>query len=709
MASAQGAELSCWQNKLFFAKHNFSTDINVLDISADNSQLVNNIYKLSGNASIKSNKYHLSADKIDIDRINKTSIASGNVEFQDDDLMLISENAVTKLQKKGIYISLKKARFYYPKLNIQGSAYKITSNEKKQVFDHVNYSLCPADKFIWNIKADKVTLNLKTNKGIVKGATMYLLGVPIFYLPYYNWVLKGRASGFLPFKFGSYSEPYTNENNYQLELPYYFNIAPDSDLVLTFGRLSSRGNIIKANYRRLIEGDNLAQGNFKVNAHYLDNDSITNNTRWLVASKLNLALNPKTEFEVVINKVSDADYFKEIAHENTTNLQLDSYARLNYDNSEKGLHVSFFGESEQLINNGSATYTRSPEIIVTKNVKLNDANNIKFSVAGVKFTHKNLTNNLTGKRLHVETVFSKSIAKDNYLFMPNLSLLNTNYSIDNGAIQSRNMFSIKLDGKLFLQKDALFFNTILTHKLTPRIVYNYRPKKQQRAIPNFDSYLRSNAYEGLFSGRKFTGVDKISNANSVTLGAQYSFIDKKTGALYSELKVAQTLHISDQSINLGGALVKQRKYSNIALEGDLNLGNFTFDTKLQYDPETNKINKANNSISYYDNNKKFITLAYNDNGDIKSQELYGAYPINDELHVFSGINRSITDSIINKQEIALVYESCCLVLRLGYLKERVSDDNDDNYDKSIKFELIFTGLTSDFTSNYEHLIHTINY
>ena len=119
--------------------------------------------------------------------------------------------------------------------------------------------------------------------------------MPIFYSPYHEWVLEGRGSGFLAPSFGSYDESVANkDNDYQVRIPYYFNIAPDRDFLLTLNHLSSRGSVVEGIYRQLIaEGDYWKEGRFEIEGRYLNEDDITNNKRWLLNSKINLSVNNK--------------------------------------------------------------------------------------------------------------------------------------------------------------------------------------------------------------------------------------------------------------------------------------------------------------------------------------------------------------------------------------------------------------------------------
>src|SRR5258708_23954335 len=60
---------------------------------------------------------------------------------------------------------------------------------------------------------------------------------PVFYTPYISFPLGDeRKSGVLFPSFG-----HSGNNGFELEVPYYFNLAPNYDLTLTPGLLSARG------------------------------------------------------------------------------------------------------------------------------------------------------------------------------------------------------------------------------------------------------------------------------------------------------------------------------------------------------------------------------------------------------------------------------------------------------------------------------------
>jgi len=698
--SAQGVSLSCQDTQLLFPKQTLSSSDN-LDVIADHSEISKgDHYLLKGGVSLNSSQYYLGADQVNISRSDKTSNATGNVKFQDAELMFIGDQALIKKQGDVTHTTINQVQFHYPDNKINGQAQQVVNDGTKQVFDSVSYTLCPLGNTDWSMNADQITLNSNTNRGIAKDVTVKFLGTPIFYSPRHEWVLEGRGSGFLAPSFGSYDESVANEdNNYQVRIPYYFNIAPDRDFLLTLNQLSSRGSVVEGVYRQLLSGNQMFnEGRFEIEGHYLNEDDITNNKRWLLNSSIDLSLNEKTDLNISTKRVSDQNYFKEIAHDNTSLSALNSHLDLTYEDQEAQLNMALFAESEQLVNSGSATYTRAPEVSFKKSFTGMDDRAMDLSLVSTNFKHK--TSSDTGVRTHAQANFSRAISTNAYSLTPNLNLSTTDYALDNATDQNRSIYSFGLDSKLFLEREVNLLGTDLIQTLTPRLAYNYTPKKDQSALPSFDSADKSDSYESLFSGKKFTGLDRISNANNFTLGLESDFIDEETGDTYLSLKAAQTRHIDDTDMASDGTLTTRRKYSDIALSADLSLDEFTFNNSLQYDPETNKVDKRDSSMSYILNPRQFVTLAHHDDNGTKSAELYGAYPLTQNVHVFAGVNRSITNSITNKETTGIAYESCCWAVRLAHFKKHISGND---YDYVTNFELVLKGLASTSPSLYRRL------
>lgn len=705
-AYAQGVALSCKSDSPLFPKQKFSKDTTSLDITADKSEVTaKDNYLLTGNVELTSSEYYLAADTINVSKSNKTSNASGNVKFQNSELMLTADTISIKKQDDITHTLAQKISYFYPNTRIRGQAQKISDDGIQQNYKNATYSVCPTGDEDWQIKADNINLNASTNRGVAENVTFEIFGVPVFYSPNYEWILEGRESGFLSPNFGSYNELYNNKGlSYRVRIPYYFNIAPDRDFLLSINYLSTRGSVVEGVYRQLIaQNDYWQGGRFEIEGHYLDKDDITNKKRWLIDSELDLSINDKIDIALKVNRVSDKDYLEDIAHNNVSQSSLRSEINTSYKD-ENDLTLSLFAESEQLVNNGTATYTRAPELLISKNIQGLDGRTTQLSLISTNFQHKNKTKS-TGVRTHTQVNFKRLISTNAYSIIPSLSLFNTNYNLDNKPNQNRTIGTFNIDSKLFLERETSIFGNNLVQTFTPRLAYRYTPQKIQNALPNFDSAKKNSTYESLFSGQDFTGLDRISSANNFTLGLESEFIDQDTGETYLSFKSAQTFYIDNQGLGIDGKLFNhkvknQRKYSNIAATVDLKLGHFTFNNALQFNPKTNKLDEQDNAITYNLSPRKFITLAYHDDKDInensiKSAEVYVAYPITQKIHIFGGVNRTLNDgfnkSLTDKKTAGIAYESCCWALRLAHFKEHIGNAN---FDRTTSVELVFKNLIS---------------
>ena len=84
--------------------------------------------------------------------------------------------------------------------------------------------------------------------------------------------------------------------------------------------MSSRRFIYEGKYRQLIAPKLTAESDdsiYQIEAHYLPEDKMTSLKRWLVNFSQELDLNTKTHLSANYYRVSDKDYFKDIAQTNT--------------------------------------------------------------------------------------------------------------------------------------------------------------------------------------------------------------------------------------------------------------------------------------------------------------------------------------------------------------------------------------------------------
>jgi LPS-assembly protein len=149
----------------------------------------------------------------------------------------------------------------------------------------------------------------------------------------------------------------------------------------------------------------------------------------------------------------------------------------------------------------------------------------------------------------------RNIETSAYSIKPKFTLSKTKYLMDDKVNEDRSIYSFNIDSKLLLERNTYLFGKNSIQTLTPRLAYNYTPERNQSALANFDSEKINESYENLFSGKKFTGLDRISKTNDIVIGLESDFINKKTGATYLTLKIAQARHLNDTTLNKEGNLV----------------------------------------------------------------------------------------------------------------------------------------------------------
>ena len=95
-------------------------------------------------------------------------------------------------------------------------------------------------------------------------------------------------------------------------------------------------------------------------------------------------------------------------------------------------------------------------------------------------------------------------------------------------------------------------------------------------------------------------------------------------------------------------------------------------------------------FNYKPHPRKFISVVHKDDGSDRSLELSGSYPISNKIHIFAGIDKSLTTGVMNKETTGIAYESCCWAARLAHFKT----SSGTGYDYGTGLELVFKGLGS---------------
>ena len=712
-ANAAGVDLSCSptqpacnncpEYQTLFPVETFSENTGALDIEADESQILDEKYLLSGNVEVNSESLYLSAGNVEVSAANSSLLATGNVKFQDESYLITSDLLSASREEDNLIAKATNANYQDYSAGLRGANGYTEYIEKTPttvVLTNSTYSLCPVNKNDWLIDADQIELNLVKNRGLAENATVKFYGVPIFYTPRYSWVLSGRGSGFLTPDYSTYNEPGQVDDAYRLRVPYYFNLAPDRDLLVALTYMSSRNFIYEGKYRQLIApkiAPNKKDSIWTIETKYLPEDKITNLQRWLVNFTEELDISDKTHLSAQLYRVSDSKYFKEIEQTNTSDKTLDSFLKLSYEDDAENFSASILTENEQVVNDGTSTYTKALEGSISKTFNTKQMP-VKIDLVSTKFDHKT-SSKVSGTRTHGDIGISRSLNINYPKVTPRASVAITSYSLNNSSNINRTIFGTGLDIDFTRIKPSSIYGYKVNHRISPLITYNYRAKKVQGNIPIFDSEDKFDdiiSFTDLTSGERYTGLDRITNANDITLSLESSY--RNIDALKDDkdllsLKIAQSFYADDEVVSdTANTNYEARKsYSDIAASIDISINKFSLGSSAQYSPDKSKIVKKENSLSYNPSSRKFISMTFSDEGTSDTEKFYGAYPLTDSIHIFGGVVNSTSSSVTDTETTGLAFESCCWAFRLAHFKE---DNSNGGNNYSTGMELVLTGLGS---------------
>jgi len=733
---AEGVKLSCVPNstacencleyQTLFPIEEFSSNTESLDIEADNSEILSDKYLLNGGVEVNSANLFLAADDVEVSSINKSLLATGDVRFQDQSYLITSDLlSATRDENNDLIATATNANYQDFGAGLGGAngyTESISKTPTNVLLTNSTYSLCPVNENDWLIEADQINLNLDNNRGVADNATIKFYGVPIFYTPRYSWVLSGRGSGFLTPNYSSYAEPGAAGYSSSLRVPYYFNLAPDRDLLIALTAMSSRGFIYEGKYRQLIapkitpdDEDSM----WAIEAKYLPEDKITNLKRWLINFSQEMDISEKIHFSAQYSRVSDSEYFKEIAKTNTDEKTLKSHIKISYDDEENNLSAALLTEDEQVINAGVPDYTRALQGSISKTFTIDnnqsEKNNliknklkvenwkypnitISTNFVSTKFAH-DLSTKESGTRTNGNLSISRPFAINYPIITPNANITLTKYSLKNSSNINRTILGSGLKIDFTTIKPNSIFGYEVNHRISPLITYNYRAKKSQGNIPIFDTedkYISIISFADLASGERYSGLDRITNANDFTLSLESSY--RKIDALDDDkdllnMRIAQSYYADDEVVSATSSLnyETRKSYSDIAASIDVALGKYVISSLAQYNPSTSKIVKKENSLTYTSNSRKFITLSVSDEGTKETDKFYGAYPLTDSIHLFGSLDKTTSTGITNSETTGIAYESCCWALRVAHFK---TNNGGNGYNYSTGFELVFAGLGS---------------
>ena len=722
--------------------------------------------ELSGNVIVDQGTQHIEADKIIIDLNNNVAAAQGKVMFTDqatgnsnassiqshagnvqnnrsynNNIQNNTASLTDKASKGGLIgvadslnyntetgqSTANDVAFASVELQAHGYAKRLNRpNETQYELDEVMFSTCPPTNRKWQFDAKSIDLDTETGRGEAYNTTFRIADVPVFYLPYFNFPIDDRrSSGFLlP------NASISSESGLEVDVPYYFNLAPNYDATLNTHVYTNRNPMLSGEFRYLTEdyGEGIFNGSYLPNDKKYDGEdrsSLFYDHYWASKSI------PRLSGDAKYSYVSDADYLNDFdtlgLSDNTLNLP--RRARVNYYNDYVNgeLKVETFQTLDAITNNGQPLqdkdkpYSRLPQL--TLDYRLPWAKS--FDITGVSDTayfKKSIDdgseNEKSGTRIYNKLSAVYPMEKSWGYIKPKLSLQHLYTSYDEDSLADNDLNKDDGSQSVFVPQASIdaglhfyqagspfgaFDDTLGGYRLlSPRLKYTYSPYKDQNEIPNFNTRIASINYEQLFSDSWFLGHDRLQDLHAFTPGINYRYIDA-TGVTRFDGSIAEQFYIDDGRVTLddekpvltssSSGMVwdtSTQPYNNVwidmsgALTNNYDLNYIT--TELRYQPSDNSLF-----------NVGFVKRMRDENTDQLPLSAFTAsavFPINNNWRVLAQGQYDYNRDKMLDSLVGVDYEDCCFGFAV-YGRRYYNDLNiKDKPTQAIMAEIRLSGLGS---------------
>jgi LPS-assembly protein len=687
------------------------------------------VYRLSGDVRLARADQLLQADTVDYNNGTTDYDAQGNVRYQEAGQLLAASHMKGNTNaSRGIADDVR-----YQMLQSRGNG---TARQGQMLdaqhtrYSMATYSTCDVGHHLWEFRAKSISINKDTGVGVARNATMRLGNVPFLYLPYLSFPIDDRRkSGFLYPTIGS-----TSRSGFQVNAPYYLNLAPNFDATLDPRIYSDRGVMLAGEFRYLTPG---SQG--QINLQYVPNDhgqsdglaDTKGTSRYLVNFSDRTALWNGWQFVTSYNHASDSSYLYDFGSNlsHSAVYQLTSNAAIL--GSGKWWNAVVGGQIYQNVNpfntDRGLPYRQLPYARFSMELPISRRWEFGMDSEAVAFRKNGF---VEGQREDLYPYISADFGTSAWFVRPKVAYRYTAYQLSgnyqdygfngqlgNGSTSpftekspSRSLPIVSVDSGLIFDRSTSLFGTSYTQTLEPRLYYLYVPYRNQNNLPVFDTRSFSFDYWQMFSPNRFAGADRQMDANNLTAALTTRLLDDN-GVERVSASVGQIHYFSPQRVQLpygDNGIVPSNDWVRSAYVAQLNVqlsDRWRLNTTYQWSPNTRQTDVAALELQRRIGTDGIFNFSYRFRRGLLEQYTASAvFPISQSWRLMGAWTYSPRERQTVEALAGVEYDSCCVSMRLvgrTYINQSnygygpvVPDASVNRRDNAIMFELVFKGLGS---------------
>lgn len=594
-----------------------------LDVHSNYFEMIGNeLSNFRGSAELQRGDQKLWADFVTHDSVTDTLNAHGEMVYQEKGMTFSGDSGFLDTSTdRGTF---RNSQFVLTTVPSRGTARVVhLDSNKLSRYEKFTYTTCPPGNQDWLLHASNVKINKETGRGTATNAWMQFKSVPILYLPYMSFPVDDRRqTGFLTPSFG-----FAGKNSgFNISVPYYFNLAPNYDATFTPRYLTERGPLFLGEVRYLTEMTrgmmfaevmphdeaplrrNEVRGDLRGQGRFLNDTRFTEN---LTA-------------HIDANYISDRNYLNDVRSPlSITNAsQVTSIGSVTYADSGFSLTTAanYFQLTDpiyQTILKDQKPWYYLPKVQANYTTGLFDTGILATGMVEIA-NFRNDGDRAMGQRLLVRPKLYYPFQTTYGFFTPSFTLHHSQYWLtnvqENQAKQhSRTIPIFSVDSGLYFDREFKLADTPLVQTIEPRLFYVYIPYQDQTQLPPFDTTEYDFTLYQLFRENRYTGNDRIGDANQLTAALTTRLIDSTTGFERFRGTLGEIFYFQSPRLPLlaGTVLPENRFFSNVVVETTTNItDNWSLRAGGQWNPENNNVARGLVGVQYNDRDNHLFNLAY---------------------------------------------------------------------------------------------------
>ena len=655
--------------------------------NSDSSEYQQGITHLKGNVELRQGNQTVTGDAAWFNSNNSSVDIIGHVKFRRPNMIVQGSDASFNMANSEA--QLNQAQLALPSSELRATAQFIDYHSDDTVtMNKGSFTFCPPNDNAWAIHSNKIDLDPNLGFGEAQNAILKLGTVPVFYLPWMSFPIDDqRRSGFLfPTLVSS------SQMGLDITTPYYLNLAPNYDALITPRFTELGGSSIGAKLRHLGQG---SEQDLHVN--WVIDDPDTTQKRWLMEYNHKADISANVSSSIHIKRVSDSDIYGDYG---LSNDDVINSAKIDYQGQTPLLNkASLSLVTRQYFGTGVPAYDQLPHATLSGGMVLNQQQqviNTNYSVDLSRFTRdtEGLTgsNKITGTRTHLIPNLSTAWVNNYSFIKPKISLPITNYQLSDtpSAIAANNT---RIIPQLEIDSGLLFERSLsdgYMQTLEPRLYYTYTPYQQQDDVAIFDTSASGSSF---YRPNRFSGYDRIGDTNRVTLGLDSQFLSAK-GWQKAKLSIKQMHYLSDRKVQLSSASAPDTtKFSPIYGDMDYNFNPYwSSNLSVVWSPKSGDIQSTSAKMKYQVNNK-IIDLKYTEtsgSNKAKQGEASLVWPLAPQWTLVAKRKEDIRNQQLQDEIVGIRYVNCCWQASL--INRYWLVDQAKGIEHGVFFELALKGL-----------------